>query len=130
MYADTQCNNYSMTPQEFVPKYDNTVQVINAMNGVVNNIQGKGYALTTESAEEMVTMLDDNGMGPVTLVRAYPWPSYGPFVFNHDVPWIKFPSGEIRNAGKLGLYWGMPGVPLKDVLKYVKIDVETPVEGQ
>lgn len=116
-----------MTPDQFVPQYDETVYETNSMSSLITPIQGKGYALTVPSALVMLKVLNDNGMGPVGMNLQDPWKIYGPLFFNKPVPWFTFPNGQQRNAGTLATYWGMPGVPLNQVLTYVKIDVDTPV---
>ena len=88
----------------------------------------KQYCLTKPSALVLASLFDSKpaviDLPPIAQAPA------SPFSFNHNVPWLKFPDGTLRNAGVLASYWGMPGVPYAQALDYAKLDVSTPVEGQ
>ena len=88
----------------------------------------KQYCLTNPSAILLASLFDPKPA--VVLLPPISQAGGSPFGFNHNVPWLKFADGTLRNAGVLASYWGMPGVPYASALDYAKLDVATPVEGQ
>jgi hypothetical protein len=88
----------------------------------------KQYCLMPASAVSLASLFDPKpaivNLPPIGQATG------SPFAFNHNVPWLKFADGTLRNAAVLASYWGMPGVPYAKALDYAKLDVATPVEGQ
>ena len=85
----------------FTPVYDDTVREFNTLSGAEFPISSS-YALAPTSAKALAALLAD--LGPQVVMRN-PWPTYGPYFFNHPVPWLIFSNGAERNAALLGYWW-------------------------
>jgi len=132
------------TKQGFVPVYDTTLVEYSTMNGAQYPINS-AYALMPGSARALaalfstdttVTLLDGMySVSPPVYSEDTPWRTFGPFGFNHAVPFLTFvvttPKHDQviakRNAAWLASYWGMPGVPAGREMYYMIRDIATPI---
>ena len=85
----------------FTPVYDETVRETNTISGATFPVS-QMYALSPFSAKLLAAGLGD--LAPTIELRN-PWPTYGPLIFNHGVPWLIFPGGVERNAALLAYWW-------------------------
>jgi hypothetical protein len=120
----------SINPADYVPTYDEGVQEwlpyhLDLGIWPIN----KQYCLMPSSAVVLAALFDPSPAivmsPPITQAPA------SPFAFSHNVPWFQFKTGQLRNAGLLASYWGMPGVPgpRGGALEYAKWDVSTWIPG-
>jgi len=133
------------TPQPgFVPVYDTTLIEYSTMNGAQYPINS-AYGLMPTSAKALAALFVDgatvnmpDGVYSVSLPSQSedtPWSMFGPFGFNHPVPFLSFivtnPKHvqlvSKRNAALLASYWGMPGVPVGQEMYYALRDIATPI---
>ena len=115
-----------MTPSQYVPEFDDTVreQLLGRNDSVAINPR---CCLTVTSAKLMASLFapkPDIFIAPP--IQQAPGSHFAQ-AFNHGVPWFRFADGTERNAADLAQYWGMPGVPLSQVMVFVQIDIATPV---
>lgn len=117
-----------MKPSDYIPQYDESVKESLALADGTTSvwaIRGQGYCLSVPSARILASFFSPAPslvmLPPITQAPG------SPFRFNHDVPWLKFADGTLRNAGELATYWGMPGVPADQALSFAQLDISTPV---
>ncbi len=117
-----------MDVKDYVPQYDNTIFEYHKNTPSVTQGINERCCLMETSARVLATILHPTPT--IFLAPPIKQAPGSPFAFNKWVPFFRFPSGIERNAADLASYWVMPGVQTADILKYVQIDIDTPVEGQ
>jgi hypothetical protein len=116
-----------MTPAEYIPDFNP------AVTGWLPEDSTKPprlwsysqyYCLMPPSARMLAKLFSPQPsivmLPPITVA------SGSPFAFSDLVPWFSFTMADntvqLRNAGQLAIYWGMPGVP--DPLAECLLDID------
>jgi hypothetical protein len=94
---------------DFIPVYDDSVREYYVEQPQVPVVSiNPNYCLTSASACVLAKILAD--LKPKIYLDT-PWPTYGPWAFNHKVPFITFTLADgtvvSRNAALLASYWTM-----------------------
>lgn len=94
-----------VTHLNYVPVYDTDVTIAFAAPGSIKVSVNPHYCLGVESAEELKTILDENGLGPVTIEMLPPVTGFQRFNYSKNVPHFRYSNGAMENAGFVAINW-------------------------
>jgi len=89
----------------FSPVYDTDVTISFGAPGSVKVPVSPLYCLSVDSANELQQVLNDNGLGPVSIEMLPPSVGFIRFNYSRDVPWFVYGNGTKENAGFVSMNW-------------------------
>lgn len=93
-----------ITKDNFTPIYDTDVSIAFGTIGVKVPVSPL-YCLSVDSANELQQILNDNGLGPISIEMLPPSVGFIRFNYSRDVPWFVYSNGAMENAGFVSMNW-------------------------